>query len=219
MTCTGRYSAGALHRAGFGYDRMRASNRDRRGDSADISEHRRAGRQIRKIAFAGIIGSLYAALTIALGFIGYGPLQFRIAEALCILPFFMPVSVWGLLAGCIAANLLSPYPLDVVVGSFATLLAALCTMWIGRSRGGGGGVARKILACAPPVLFNAVFIGALIAYYTAGADEPGVYLSLFAINALQVGCGEAVVMYAIGLPLMVYLPKTRVLEIIGGSRS
>lgn len=165
-------------------------------------------KRIRKIAFAGVTGSLYAALTISLSFIGFGPIQFRIAEALCILPFFAPVSVWGLAAGCVCANLFSPYPLDVFVGPLATLFAGLCTMRIGKSRREGAG--RKALACLPPVIFNAIFIGALISFYITGGGKAETIVPAFIVNGLYVGLGEAVVMYAVGLPLMFYLPKSRI---------
>jgi len=167
------------------------------------------GISIRKIAFAGVIAALYAALTVAIAPISYGPLQFRIAEALCILPFFFPMAVPGLFIGCIIANLLSPYGiLDVVVGSAASLLAAICTMQIGKA--GRERLPVKILACLPPVIFNAVFIGALIAWFMVGYSDTGVFLAAFAISGLQVGFGQLVVMYALGLPLMIYLPKSRV---------
>lgn len=162
----------------------------------------------RKIAFAGVVGALYATLSIALAFISYGPVQFRVAEALCILPFFFPFSVWGIFIGCIVANLLSPYPLDIVVGAVASLLAALCTMQIGKL--GRERLSVKALACLPPVVINAVFIGALIAYYMVNAGETDAFVSAFIINGLQVGFGQLVVLYALGLPLMIYLPKSQV---------
>ena len=165
-------------------------------------------RKTRKIAFAGVVGALYAALTIGLNFISYGPVQFRVAEALCILPFFFPFSVWGLFVGCIIANLMSPYPLDIVVGPVATLLAALCTMRVGKT--GRESFTAKILACLPPVVFNAVFIGALIAYYMVGSGEAEAFRAVFLISGAQVGFGQLVVLYVLGLPLLMYLPKTRV---------
>ena len=168
------------------------------------------GFSVRKIAFAGVIAALYAALTIALHFIGYGPIQFRVAEALCILPFFFPFSIWGLFIGCILANLVSPYPLDIVVGSLASLIAATCTMLIGKF--GREKVTLKALACFPPVIINAVFIGALIAYVMVGSGEADAFLPAFVLNGLQVGFGQLVVLYVLGLPLMIYLPKSRVYE-------
>jgi len=163
---------------------------------------------IRKIAFAGVIAALYAALTIALAPIAYGPLQFRIAEVLCILPFFFPFSVWGLFIGCIAANLLSPYYLDIIVGPIASLLAALCTMRLGlisRER-----LSVKIMACFPPVIFNAVLIGAMIAYIMVSEGEAEAFMPAFLGNGLFVGIGQLGVLYVLGLPLMIYLPKTQI---------
>ena len=164
-------------------------------------------RNIRRIAFAGVIAALYAALTVAVAPIAYGPLQFRIAEALCILPFFFPAAVPGLFVGCVIANLISPYGmLDVVVGSVASLLAGLCTMQI--SKAGRERLPVKVLACLPPVVFNAIFIGALIAWFMVGFDEAGAFFAAFAIMGLQVGFGQLVVLYILGLPLMIYLPKS-----------
>ncbi|MCL2152212.1 MAG: QueT transporter family protein [Oscillospiraceae bacterium] len=168
------------------------------------------GTKIRKIAFAGVVAALYAALTIALPFISYGPVQFRVAEALCILPYFFPFSVWGLFVGCIVANFFSPYPLDLVVGAIATLLAALCVMRIGKM--GRSRVLLKVLACLPPIVINAFLIGALITYYMVFEGEADLYISTFIINAAQVGFGQFVVLYAIGFPLLIYLPKTQLVN-------
>ena len=81
----------------------------------------------RKLAAAAVTGAAYAALTMLLAPISYGAIQCRVSEVLCILPFFIPCTAWGLFAGCAIANLLSAAGIfDVVFGSLATLLAALC---------------------------------------------------------------------------------------------
>lgn len=49
----------------------------------------------RNIVTAAVIGALYAVLTMVLAPISYGPVQCRISEVLCILPFFMPSTTWG----------------------------------------------------------------------------------------------------------------------------
>ena len=166
---------------------------------------------IRKIAFAGIIAAIYAALTIALAPISYGNVQFRIAEALTILPFFFPITLPGLFIGCIIANLFSPYGiLDVVAGSTASLLAGLCTMYLGKINRESIGF--KALACFPPVIFNAIIIGALIAYSITGGFID--FWSTFILFGLWVGLGQFVVLYGIGFPLMVYLPKTPLYKIL-----
>ncbi len=160
---------------------------------------------LRKIAFAAVVAGVYATLTMALAPISYGPVQFRISEVLCILPFFFPFSVWGLFVGCVIANLLSAYGLlDIVFGSFATLLAALCMMAFGLR--GKGSAFRKALACLPPVVINGVVVGALIAYATTQTME--VFWPAFLSNSLWVGFGELVVLFALGLPAMIFLPRT-----------
>ena len=86
-----------------------------------------------RLAFSALVAAVYAALTMALAFMSYNGLQFRVAEALCVLPFFFPAATWGLFIGCIIANLLSPAgPLDVVFGSLATLLCCLSIQALGR---------------------------------------------------------------------------------------
>ena len=166
---------------------------------------------IRKVAFAGVVAALYASLTIAITPASYGPIQFRFAEILCILPFFFPFSVPGLFIGCIIANLFSPYGLlDIIAGSSASLIAALVTMRLGRvSR---NAVYIKALACFPPVMFNALIVGAVIAWSTTRGGE-AFWLAL-AVNGAQVGLGQFVVMYVIGLPLLVYLPKSRLFTLL-----
>ena len=77
----------------------------------------------RKLAAAAVTGAAYAALTMLLAPISYGAIQCRVSEVLCILPFFIPCTAWGLFAGCAIANLLSAAGIfDVVFGSLATLL-------------------------------------------------------------------------------------------------
>ncbi len=158
--------------------------------------------RLRKIAAAAVIAAVYAALTFAVAPISYGPVQFRISEVLCILPFFMPFTAWGLFVGCIIANLLSSYgPLDIIFGSIATLGAALCTAHIGRM---GNSKAIKALGCFPPVIFNAVIVGAVLAWTTVGGDA---FWTTFISFGASVGFGELVVLYVLGFPLTIYLPK------------
>ena len=160
----------------------------------------------RRITFAALIAAVYAALTIALGFISYGPIQFRIAEVLCILPFFLPFTTWGLFVGCILANLMSPVGvLDVVFGSLATLGCCLCAAALGR-RWDGTSWGRCIAACLMPVVWNAVIVGALLAL-TAGEEE-GAKLALFFLYGAEVGLGELVVMFVLGIPLLKLLERS-----------
>jgi len=152
----------------------------------------------RQLTTAAVVGAAYAALSIFGSVFGitYGPIQCRFSEALCVLPFLFPETAWGLFAGCLIANLLSPYGLlDIVVGSLATLLAALITA---RCRS-------RYLAPLPPVLANGLLVGGLIAFEQVGFG--GGFLSVFSINAVSVAVGEAVACYALGLPLLLALQK------------
>ena len=89
---------------------------------------------IKKIVFTSVTAALYATLTLILAPIGYGPIQFRVSEALTLLPLVFPESVLGLYIGCIIANILSLYGLpDIIFGSMATLAAAVVTYLIGKN--------------------------------------------------------------------------------------
>lgn len=100
----------------------------------------------RDLTLAAVLAAVYAALTVTLPVPQYGAVQIRFAEALTVLPFLFPAATPGLFVGCIIANLFSPFVLDVVFGSMATLLACLWTSRAGtpapravqRSDRGGG---------------------------------------------------------------------------------
>ena len=158
------------------------------------------------LAVNALVAAVYAALTMSLGFMSYAGIQFRVAEALCVLPFFFPRTVWGLFIGCCIANLLSPAgPLDIIFGSLATLGCCLSVAALGRSKKYASWM-RCIAACAMPILFNGVIVGAVLAFTIA---EPGQsFGAAFALFGAQVAFGEIVVMAALGLPLIRLLPKT-----------
>lgn len=159
--------------------------------------------KIRSITYAAVVGAVYAALTMLLAPISYGPIQFRISECLCVLPFFDPVFAGGLFVGCLIANLMSTAGiLDIVFGSLATLLAALCTAALGRR---SKSWLSCVLGCLSPVLFNALIVGAVLA--ATVAPEGTAFGAAFALFGFQVGLGEAVVMLVLGLPLMRLLMK------------
>lgn len=163
---------------------------------------------VRRLASMAMLAAVYAALTMGLGFMSYKTVQFRVAEALCVLPFFFPWTTWGLTAGCLIANLLSPYgPVDVVLGTLATLLSCLAVAALGR--GDRRSWMRCILACAVPVISNAVIVGAVIAFGETNRLFSGAFWPVYSMNALSVGFEEAIVLYALGLPLLRRLPESR----------
>lgn len=160
----------------------------------------------RNLITAAVVGALYAVLTMVLALISYGALQFRVSEVLCILPFFMPSTAWGLFVGCIVANLMSTAGvLDVVFGSLATLITCLCIARCGKM---GNTLKARLLACFMPVIWNGLIVGATLTIALAGLN-PLTHFGAFLVFAGEVALGELGVMYIIGLPLMTYLPKQR----------
>ena len=154
----------------------------------------------RQLAIAGIIAAVYAVLTLFLPIPQYGGVQLRVAEAMTVLPFLLPEAIPGLAVGCFLANLSSPFVLDWVVGTAATLIAAL---WTSRLR-------NKWLTPIPPVLCNAVIIGAEIAWLSMGEGAP--FLPAFVLNAATVGLGEAIACGALGLPLLCWMARNPALK-------
>ena len=71
-----------------------------------------------KIARAGILASIYFISTFFMQPLAYGSLQFRLGEALSILPIIFPEAVIGLSVGCLIANVFSPFGwYDMVFGT------------------------------------------------------------------------------------------------------
>lgn len=156
------------------------------------------------VTLAAIVAAAYALATIALAPVSYGPIQLRVSELLCILPFFIPGTAYGLFVGCLLANLLTGNVFDVLFGSLATLLAALCTAQFGKL---GSTARNRFFACLMPVVFNAVMIGAVITWAYNGMNIFR-HVGAFFLNAGQIALGEGAVMLLGGLPLMRRLPKT-----------
>ena len=166
-------------------------------------------RNLLKMAVIAIVAAAYAALTIVLAPISYGPIQFRVSEALTALPFLMPCTVWGVFLGCVLANLYTGSVLDIVFGSLATLLAGLLTAWFGKK---GSTVKNRLLGCLMPVLFNAVIVGAVLTWGYQLQQFPDNALASYGFNALTVGLGEAAVLVLIGYTLLRQLPKIKVIR-------
>lgn len=160
----------------------------------------RTGFNTRRLTLAALIAAVYTAATLFLPIPQYGGMQFRVAEAMTLLPFLFPEAIPGLAVGCFLANLLgSPIMLDWIFGTAATLLAAL---WTARMK-------NRWLAPLPPVICNAVIVGAEIAWFVV--QDGGAFWPAYALNAFTVGLGEAVACYGLGLLLLHWLERTPVL--------
>ena len=149
--------------------------------------------KVRYITQAAIIAALYAALTIGLAPLSYGGQQFRVAEAMAVLPVFTPAGIPGLFLGCILANILSPMGLpDLIFGSIATLIAALLTFSIGEKIKNERSLLRIALIPLPAVLVNAIVIGPMLAWF---------YELPLLFTSVGVLIGQAGSCYGLGIPL------------------
>lgn len=175
------------------------------------------------IARTGMIAAVYAAATLValllLQGLAWGPVQFRISEAVTVLALLTPSAIPGLTIGCAIANLIALVingtgalgMLDVVFGSLATCLGAL---WCWKLR------ERPALAVLGPVVANAVIVPAYLplmlqgmGFYTipfTTVSLDGAYLPMYLFGLISTGIGEALVMYVLGLPLLAALKRSGV---------
>ena len=155
----------------------------------------------RYLAQAAVIAALYAVLTHMQNFLLPGSttwaIQMRISEAMTVLAFFTPAAIPGLSLGCLLFNLTysATLPLDFVVGTLATLLAA-AAMWLTRNVKVGQ---LPLLGLLMPALTNAVLVGWELTVYIGGG---------FGINALYVALGELAVVTVLG-SLLYFAVTTR----------
>lgn len=152
----------------------------------------------RDLSLAAIIAAVYAVLTLILPIPPFTGIQVRLSEALTVLPFLFPAAAPGLVIGCFIANLFSPYPLDLVVGTAATLIACILTQYM----------PNRYLAPLPPVLCNAFIVGAEIAWFETGFTSA--FWPAYAFNAFTVGFGELLACYILGSLLLAVLPRVYV---------
>lgn len=196
--------------------------------SSDAPEEESAGifgatlSRTQYISQAGMIAALYAAATLVamllLQGLAWGPVQFRISEALCVIAVFTPAAIPGLTIGCIIANVANMMisgtgalgMLDVVFGSLATFIGAVIC-WKARRH--------PKLAIGAFVLTNALIVPAYLpillqglGFYTIPFTDisiDGAYLPMYLFGVISTGIGEAAVIYVLGLPLLTAIRHLR----------
>ena len=134
-----------------------------------------------------LIAGLYIVITYILAPISFGPLQFRLSEALTVLPILYPEAVPALFVGVLLSNIFGGLGLvDIIGGSLTTLIAAYVTY---RYR-------NSFIAYLSPIVFN----GLLISIYLHILFEIPYW-----ITAIEIAASEAVVVLLVGYPLIQYL--------------
>lgn len=147
----------------------------------------------RYLVHGAIIAALYVVLTHLQNLLIPGSasfaIQFRASEALCVLSFFTPAAIPGLTLGTLLFNIsTSALPLDFLLGSLATLTAAVsmrkCRNLTVKSY--------PLLGLLMPALWNGLIIGWELAIVIGGG---------FLYNLVTVAIGEAVVLLTLGSAL------------------
>ena len=157
--------------------------------------------KVQKLAMAAMVAAIYFVLCYFGNIfqLTFGPVQVRLGEALTVLPFLFPATAPGLALGCLITNLLSPYgPLDMVLGTLATAIAAFLT----------ARMPRWYLAALPPVLVNMVILAPMWSWAEVGAVNSA-FWAVCGFNAATFAVGEVAACYVLGTVLLLALPKVR----------
>jgi len=156
-------------------------------------------KKTRYIVQAALIAAIYTVLTVYLAPLSYGGQQFRVSEALTVLPSLFPAAIPGLFLGCILSNTFSFMGLaDMVFGSLATLISAYLTYRLSRAVRDDNTVLKLILIPMPPVVINTFVIGAMLRLI---AEIP------FPAAATGVFIGQFGACYVLGCPLYLLLKR------------
>ena len=146
----------------------------------------------RNLVYGALIAAIYVVLTMVFRPISFGPIQFRISEALCILPYFTPAAIPGVFLGCLISNMLGgAVMMDVVFGSLATLIGAVGS-WILRKN--------RYLVSVSPILSNTLIIPWVLKFAYGSED-------LIWYMMVTVGIGEVLAIGVLGQILLTALDK------------
>lgn len=108
--------------------------------------------------------------------ISFGPIQFRIPELLCVLPYFTPAAIPGLFIGCLLANFLGgAAALDVIIGSIATLIGAVGSYLLRKNR---------YLVSVPPILANMIIVPWVLRF--AYGSEDMIWFSTITVGIVEI---------------------------------
>ena len=162
-----------------------------------------------------IIAAVYFVLTLLVAPLAFGPLQFRVSEALMDLPMITIAAVPGLFVGCLLFNLLYPTglgPIDVIFGSLATLIAAVLIYWLGRRMNPELPQLKFTnlktwISPLPAVISNGLIVGGYLLFLLPDVDQVTVPAVLG--NMLSIAVCEAVVVYTIGLAILFILKQSK----------
>ena len=151
-------------------------------------------KKVQFITQGAVIAAIYVVLVLIFDTFSFGPIQFRIAEMLTIMPYFTPAAIPGLFVGCLIANIIGGGLIwDIVFGSIATLIGAIGSYLVRKN---------KWLVPLPPIIANMVIVP-FVLKYAYGYDGLLVYFMF------TVGISEIIVCGIIGMALLTVMAKNR----------
>ena len=123
--------------------------------------------------------------------ISFGEIQVRIAEALTILPLFTPAAVPGLFIGCLVGNIIGGALLpDIVFGSIATLIGAICTYLLRNQK--------PVFGTIPPMVSNTIIVPFVLKYaYGVALPIPFLMVTVGVGEIISCGILGMIVYYAL----------------------
>ncbi len=163
-------------------------------------------RKNKELVYSAMIAAAYCVLTLCLAPISFGAVQFRLSEALTLLAVLSPSYIMGLSLGCALSNAIGLAmgvnllgALDIVFGTLATLLAAVCSYLCRNVR------IKKfpVLSAIFPAIFNGVIIGAEICIVLLNKFSFAIFLFEF----LGIAIPELFVCLTLGLYLVKFAEK------------
>ena len=151
-------------------------------------------KKVQFITQGAVIAAIYVVLVLIFDTFSFGPIQFRIAEVLTIMPYFTPAAIPGLFVGCLIANIIGGGLIwDIVFGSIATLIGAIGSYLVRKN---------KWLVPLPPIIANTIIVP-FVLKYAYGYDGLLVYFMF------TVGLSEIIVCGIIGMALLTVMAKNR----------
>lgn len=155
----------------------------------------------RSLARSAAVAAIYVTVSVLQDLLvpssATAAIQFRVAEALCVLALFTPDAISGLAIGCLLFNLTqaSALPLDLVIGTGATLLSALLMRLLRRFQVGK----LPIWSLLMPAVCNGLIVGC----------ELWVFLKSYPLwlHIAFVAVGELAVLFTLGVALYFALQK------------
>lgn len=162
--------------------------------------HRLTTTQVVRVA---VIAALYAVFTVVIAPLSYGPIQFRVAEALKVFVLFDPLYALGIGIGTFFGNLASPFvgPWELIFMPFTDMAGGLLAWWLFR-------LLRRRLPALPLAVY------ALTTSASVGLMLTALGTGGFWLLAGSVAVSELVIIIA-GYPLilgMIHLLRSRGIE-------